>query len=616
MKTINFIQCSIALATTLFISSCSDDDDSAQGGSSSQGITTVEAIIPEPLLWNADNTIALYAKKADSEKNLFYTEDSQVSEATFEAVKKAFPTPEEGDYIRAFYPAGKAKEKANAASTPLLAPGTDPTDTQNILTQKGNATQDHLSAFYYMYGVSAFENGAINTIEFQPQMAILTLKITLPAEVIPTTVDISTNGKNLIKSVNCNNYPASAADFKFVTNESTNKVTLNLKDFEALQQLEANVLLFPVDLSGKQLAIAVTDESGEVYNGTLEGIAFEKGQQYTLEVTVAKEEEPEPEPDEDYTKTGEGTETSPWIITSAAQLRAISRDSKEGEVNDEKVFAGKHFKLDADISLDGEDWEPIGEAKKSFAGVFDGNGKTISGMKISRTNASGGIGFFAYTKNAKIMNLTITGSIDIISTGATQTGGLIGQSYSTELSGNIRSEVDITITNDKPGITRTGGLVGEWTNNSKIFNGSCLSYNGNINVTNKDNAHTGGIIGGITTNAEIMNTKCIIEEDSQISTQSRTGNVWLGGFIGNSNPTFLTNKLPNTTESHMLGTLSANANGDAIICYAIGWSNNPATTKGFNESFKDNANYNLEGSTVTSEKGKAYKNGEEVSKTE
>ena len=105
MKTINFIQCSIALATALFISSCSDDDDSAQGGSSSQGITTVEAIIPEPMLWNTDNTIALYAKKADSEKDLFYTEDSQVSEATFEAVKKAFPTPEEGDYIRAFYPA-------------------------------------------------------------------------------------------------------------------------------------------------------------------------------------------------------------------------------------------------------------------------------------------------------------------------------------------------------------------------------------------------------------------------------------------------------------------------------------------------------------------------------
>ena len=612
MKTINFIQCSIALATTLFISSCSDDDDSAQGGSSSQGITTVEAIIPEPMLWNTDNTIALYAKKADSEKDLFYTEDSQVSEATFEAVKKAFPTPEEGDYIRAFYPAGKAKEKANAASTPLLAPGTDPTDTQNVLTQKGNATKDHLSAFYYMYGVSAFGNGAINTIEFQPQMAILTLKITLPAEVIPTTVDISTNGKNLIKSVNCNNYPASAADFKFVTNESTNKVTLNLKDFKALQQLEANVLLFPVDLSGKQLAIAVTDESGEVYNGTLEGVALEKGQQYTLEVTVAKEEEPEPEPDEDYTKTGEGTETSPWIITNAAQLRAISRDSKEGEAG--TVLAGKHFKLDNDISLDEEDWEPI----KTFSGVFDGNGKTISGMKISTITASGGTGFFAYTHNAEIKNLTIVGNINITTTGAAQTGGLIGQSNNTVLSGNIRSEVNITVTNTVNNDVKNGGVIGELTKSSSVANCD-LSYKGELKVENQGtkNAHVGGIIGGMMAEAKMTNAKCTVEAESNITAKSTntTGTVWLGGFLGNSASALLTDKLP-VKDSKMLGTLSANANGDAIICYAIGWSKDTATTKGFNESFKDNDNYNLEGSTVTSEKGKAYKNGEEVSKTE
>ena len=120
MRNINFIQWGIALTTALFISGCSDDDDSTQSGNK-QGVITTEAIIPEPLQWNTDNTIALYAKKADSEKTLFYTEDSQVNQATFEAVKKAFPTPQEGDYIRAFYPAGKAKDKANATSTLLPA---------------------------------------------------------------------------------------------------------------------------------------------------------------------------------------------------------------------------------------------------------------------------------------------------------------------------------------------------------------------------------------------------------------------------------------------------------------------------------------------------------------
>ena len=134
MRNTIFIQCAVALATTLFIGGCSDDDDAAQGGNK-QGITTTEAVIPEPLQWNTDNTIALYAKKADAEKTLFYTEESQVNRATFEAVKKAFPTPQEGDYIRAFYPAGKAKEKANVTGTLLPAPGTDPTDTQYILAQ-------------------------------------------------------------------------------------------------------------------------------------------------------------------------------------------------------------------------------------------------------------------------------------------------------------------------------------------------------------------------------------------------------------------------------------------------------------------------------------------------
>ena len=117
--------------------------------------------------------------------------------------------------------------------------------------------------------------------------------------------------------------------------------------------------------------------------------------------------------------------------------------------------------------------------------------------------------------------------------------------------------------------------------------------------------------------AKMTNAKCTVEAESNITAKSTntTGAVWLGGFLGNSAPALLTDKLP-VKDSKMLGTLSANANGDAIICYAIGWSKDATTTKDFNESFKDNDNYNLEGSTVTSEKGKAYKNGEEVSKTE
>lgn len=608
MRNTFFIQCAVALATALFIGGCSDDDDDVQDGNK-QGITTTEAVIPEPLQWNTDNTIALYAKKADAEKTLFYTEESQVSRATFEAVKKAFPTPQEGDHIRAFYPAGKAKEKANVTGTLLPAPGIDPTDIQNMLTQKGNATTGHLSAFYYMYGVSTYTEGIIQPIEFQPQMSVLTFKIALPEALTPSVVEISTGGKDFIKSVNCNNYPADAANFKLITNESTNKVTLNLKDCGALQELEANLVIFPVDLSGKQFTVSVTDANNEVYTATLEGITFEKGKQHTFEITVAKDEEPEPEPDDDYTQTGEGTAESPWIITTAGQLRAISRDSRESDI---AGFAGKYFKLEGDISLDGENWEPVGSNALPFAGILDGNNKTISGMKISTASAAKGIGFFAHTQGAQIKNLTIAGNIDITATNAAQTGGLIGQGHSTELSGNIRSEVNITVKNTAAGTLKTGGIVGEWTNSSRISNGN-LSYKGTIKVNNQGDAHTGGIIGGIITSSAITDAKCTVESGSTISTESQTGVVWMGGFLGNSAPSFLTDKLPDTS-SQMLGILSAKANGakDAIICYMVGWSQNAATTKGFSEVFKNNANYTLEGSTVTSASGKAYKNGEEV----
>lgn len=84
-------------------------------------------------------------------------------------------------------------------------------------------------------------------------------------------------------------------------------------------------------------------------------------------------------------------------------------------------------------------------------------------MKISTITASGGTGFFAYTHNAEIKNLTIVGNINITTTGAAQTGGLIGQSNNTVLSGNIRSEVNITVTNTVNNDVKNGGVIGELT---------------------------------------------------------------------------------------------------------------------------------------------------------
>ena len=69
---------------------------------------------------------------------------------------------------------------------------------------------------------------------------------------------------------------------------------------------------------------------------------------------------------------GDGSETAPFLIRTEAQLRAFAATTADGE-----TYAGQYVALDADIPLNG-DWTPI----HSFAGTFDGQGHTVSGMTI------------------------------------------------------------------------------------------------------------------------------------------------------------------------------------------------------------------------------------------
>ena len=78
---------------------------------------------------------------------------------------------------------------------------------------------------------------------------------------------------------------------------------------------------------------------------------------------------------------GLGTAKSPWTIRTEAQLRAFA-----ASVNGGKNYAGKYIRLTADMDLGGRVWAPIGFSRigrtLAFSGVFDGNGRTISGLSL------------------------------------------------------------------------------------------------------------------------------------------------------------------------------------------------------------------------------------------
>ena len=63
-------------------------------------------------------------------------------------------------------------------------------------------------------------------------------------------------------------------------------------------------------------------------------------------------------------------------IADAGDLAGVSKLAAEGE-----TFEDKTLTLTDDIDLDNEKWVPI----QSFKGEFDGNGKTISGLKLDAT---------------------------------------------------------------------------------------------------------------------------------------------------------------------------------------------------------------------------------------
>lgn len=177
-------------------------------------------------------------------------------------------------------------------------------------------------------------------------------------------------------------------------------------------------------------------------------------------------------------EAGNGTETEPYIIATAAQLDEV------------RNFPSACFELSKDIDLssylnsNSSGWTPI----EVFAGKFDGKKHTIKGLWISLSSISN-VGLFANiqgssynNKRASVSNLFVNISKKGI-TGESRVGGICGNlSY-----GNIEN---CMVTGDISGGQYVGGVVGYSNDYSSIS--QCAS-SGNIIATN---AEVGGILGG------------------------------------------------------------------------------------------------------------------------
>lgn len=144
--------------------------------------------------------------------------------------------------------------------------------------------------------------------------------------------------------------------------------------------------------------------------------------------------------------TGSGTEADPYQIKTEADLIELRVQVNENGL----TYAKEWFQLVNSISLTDE-WTPIGNSDVVFMGNLDGNGLTISNLKIT----AGGTytGLFGCAALGTFRNLNLT-DVDITGTGL-DCGSVVG--YVPKGSINL---MDITAAVNVKGKKHTGGLVG------------------------------------------------------------------------------------------------------------------------------------------------------------
>ena len=205
---------------------------------------------------------------------------------------------------------------------------------------------------------------------------------------------------------------------------------------------------------------------------------------------------------------GKGSKEDPYIISTDLELAKLAHDVTNGK--SQTMYSDKYFQLSDNINLNKGIWMPIGTLDDTnagfFGGTFDGDGKTISNMKIYWTTngtkeASWGLfsrlkgkdeNHYATVTNLIIENASLETQKDKLPTGTgTVKIGIVASDLVdyAEVSNIIIRKSKITDNEEKytaANVCRIGGIIGylSSSNNSnnsnfRIFN---LSSDTEINI--------------------------------------------------------------------------------------------------------------------------------------
>lgn len=251
-------------------------------------------------------------------------------------------------------------------------------------------------------------------------------------------------------------------------------------------------------------------------------------------------------PPNEFLSGGNGTQDDPWLISTAADLKAladfINDDTHPANAYDADGcglgnFHGYYFKQTADIDLQGAAWNPIGysdNAGACFSGHYDGDNHVICNAISSGLTDNGYTfaGIFGFVWNGSVSNLHIE-NVTFSAAGNGNyafAGGLVGAVYASEITNCSVSNSKISSNTSYNNNNCAGGLVGYSIGST--FS-KCAANNNIVTST----SYSGGFVGEQDDDYEGVDASKFVDcyvagSTVNVSSPNSNGFSMAGGFCG------------------------------------------------------------------------------------
>lgn len=246
-------------------------------------------------------------------------------------------------------------------------------------------------------------------------------------------------------------------------------------------------------------------------------------------------------PPNEFLSGGSGTQDDPWLISTAADLKALADYINSGKAADCDAdcntygnFHGYYFKQTADIDLQGVEWDPIGydgEEGSYFAGNYDGSNYVIRNAAFDgKDNDSRNyVGIFGWVYQGSVSNLHIENVAFSSSGFASQyVGGLAGVVFDSSITNCSVKNSTLSSARTIRNTTRAGALI------ASVAGGTikeCSAENNQVIST----SYAGGLIAeqdDDNSDGPTTFTNCYVVNSTVTASAEESDDVVFGGFCG------------------------------------------------------------------------------------